>query len=180
MQIAKQKTEELGKVKDFTDAELKELYNTIGLGALKFFLLRVDPKKRMIFNPEESIDFHGFTGPFIQYTHARIKSILRKLAVDNLQLTIKEPLLDLEKQVLTQLEQFPAIIEEAATEHDPSKVAIYIFNLAKTYNAFYTEHSVANAETEEKKILRWQLCELTAQTIKTGMALLGIQVPERM
>jgi arginyl-tRNA synthetase len=180
MQIAKQKTEELGKVKDFTQEELQELYNIIGLGALKFFLLRVDPKKRMVFNPEESIDFHGFTGPFVQYTHARIKSILRKLAPDNLQLAAKEPLLNLEKQVIMQLEQFPSIIDEAATEHDPSKVAIYIFNLAKTYNAFYTEHSVANAETEEKKILRLQLCSLTAQTIKTGMALLGIQVPERM
>src|SRR6185312_951236 len=100
MQIAKRKTEELGKVKDFTDAELQELYNTIGLGALKFFLLRVDPKKRMIFNPEESIDFHGFTGSFVQYTHARIKSILRKLSVDSWQLTVGSKLLDLEKQVI--------------------------------------------------------------------------------
>jgi arginyl-tRNA synthetase len=180
MRIAQQKTEELGKVKDFDDAELKELYNTIGLGALKFFLLRVDPKKRMIFNPEESIDFHGFTGPFVQYTHARIKSILRKLDVGSWTLEIKEPLLTLEKQVIMQLEQFPTIIEEAAQVHDPSKVTIFIFNLAKTFNAFYTEHSVANAETEQKKVLRLQLCSLTAQTIKTGMGLLGIQVPERM
>jgi len=180
IQMAQQKTEELGKVKDFTSEELRELYNIIGLGALKFFLLRVDPKKRMIFNPEESIDFHGFTGPFVQYTHARIKSILRKLGVSNSQLPVEDSLLNLEKQVITQLEQFPTIIEEAATEHDPSKVAIYVFNLAKTYNTFYTEHSVANAETEEKKILRLQLCQLTAQTIKTGMALLGINVPERM
>ena len=180
MQIAKRKTEELGKVKDFTDAELQELYNTIGLGALKFFLLRVDPKKRMIFNPEESIDFHGFTGPFVQYTYARIKSILRKLQVTGYKLQVGNGLLNLEKQVITQLEQFPAIINEAATEHDPSKLAIYIFNLAKTYNTFYTEHSVTNAETEEKKIFRSQLSQLTAQTIKTGMALLGMNVPERM
>jgi arginyl-tRNA synthetase len=180
MQIAKRKTEELGKVKDFTDAELQELYNTIGLGALKFFLLRVDPKKRMIFNPEESIDFHGFTGPFVQYTYARIKSILRKLQVTGYKLQVGNGLLNLEKQVITQLEQFPTIIDEAATEHDPSKLAIYIFNLAKTYNTFYTEHSVTNAETEEKKIFRSQLSHLTAQTIKTGMALLGMNVPERM
>jgi len=186
MRIAQQKTEELGKVKDFTDAELKELNDTIGLGALKFFLLRVDPKKRMIFNPEESIDFHGFTGPFVQYTHARIKSILRKLQVASYQLPVAShqlssgKLLDLEKQVITQLEQFPVVIDEAANEHDPSKVAIYVFNLAKMYNTFYTEHSVANAETEEKKILRLQLSQLTAHTIKTAMDLLGIQVPERM
>ena len=180
MEISKQKTEELGKVKDFTEAELQELYNTIGLGALKFFLLRVDPKKRMIFNPEESIDFHGFTGPFVQYTYARIKSILRKLQVTGYKLQVGNGLLNLEKQVITQLEQFPTIIDEAATEHDPSKLAIYIFNLAKTYNTFYTEHSVTNAETEEKKIFRSQLSQLTAQTIKTGMALLGMNVPERM
>jgi len=147
---------------------------------LKFFLLRVDPKKRMIFNPEESIDFHGFTGPFVQYTHARIKSILRKSQVTGYGLQAAGALLNLEKQVLTQLEQFPAIIDEAANEHDPSKVAIYVFNLAKFYNAFYIEHSVLNAETEEKKLLRLQLSQLTAQTIKTAMHLLGIQVPERM
>lgn len=180
--ISKQKTEELGKVKDFTAEELKELYNTIGLGALKFFLLRVDPKRKMIFNPEESIDFHGFTGPFVQYTHARIKSILRKLAdvIVDLQIGNHHNLLSLEKQAIIHLEQFATVIEEAATEHDPSKVAIYVFNLAKIFNSFYTEHSIASAESEEKKILRLQLATLTAQTIKTAMSLLGIHVPERM
>lgn len=180
--ISKQKTEELGKVKDFTAEELKELYNTIGLGALKFFLLRVDPKRKMIFNPEESIDFHGFTGPFVQYTHARIKSILRKLAAVNIHLPVSNDhnLLSLEKQAIIHLEQFATVIEEAAAEHDPSKVAIYVFNLAKIFNSFYTEHSIASAETEEKKILRLQLATLTAQTIKTAMGLLGIKVPERM
>src|SRR6201982_3443181 len=122
MRIAKQKTEELGKVKDFTDEELQELYNTIGLGALKFFLLRVDPKKRMVFNPEESIDFHGFTGPFVQYTHARIKSILRKVGVESCGSSIlSSELLKLEKDVIIQLEQFASVIEESASEHDPSK-----------------------------------------------------------
>jgi arginyl-tRNA synthetase len=181
--IAKQKTEELGKVKDFTEPELKELYDTIGLGALKFFLLRVDPKKKMVFNPEESIDFHGFTGPFIQYTHARIKSILRKTRentphlIDHLQ---TEDLLPLEKELAIQLEMFPSVLQEAGTEHDPSKVAIYVFNLSKIFNSFYTEHSIGNAESEEKKILRLQLAQLTAEVIKNGMNVLGIRVPERM
>ncbi|QEC66233.1 arginine--tRNA ligase [Panacibacter ginsenosidivorans] len=179
--ISKQKTEELGKVKDFTADELKELYNTIGLGALKFFLLRVDPKKRMVFNPEESIDFHGFTGPFVQYTHARIKSILRKLADSGSDLSVvSNTLATLEKAVINQLEIFTAVIEEAATEHDPSKMAIYVFNLAKTFNSFYAEHSIANAENAEKKALRLQIAQLTAHTIKTAMQLLGINVPERM
>ena len=181
--IARQKTEELGKVKDFTQEELVELYDTIGLGALKFFLLRVDPKKKMVFNPEESIDFHGFTGPFIQYTHARIKSILRKsgevIPVPDPAQKL-ESLLPLEKQLGIHLETFPSVLQDAAAEHDPSKVAIYVFNLAKIFNSFYTEHSIGNAETEEKKILRLQLAQLTAQVIKTGMKVLGIKVPERM
>ena len=181
LSIAQHKTEELGKVKDFIEDELKELYNTIGLGALKFFLLRVDPKKRMVFNPEESIDFHGFTGPFVQYTHARIKSILRKTGEANSDSSIvSNELLKLEKDVIIQLEQFASVIEECANEHDPSKLAIYIFNLAKIFNSFYTEHSIANAETNEKKALRLQLAQLTAHTIKKAMQLLGISVPERM
>lgn len=178
IRIAKEKTEELGKVKDFEESELQQLYNTIGLGALKFFLLRVDPKKRMIFNPEESIDFHGFTGPFVQYTHARIKSILRKEQPKATKYGVD--LFRLEKEILINLEQFPTVVADAAGEHDPSKIAIYVFNLAKTFNSFYTEHSIANAETEEKKELRLQMAQLTARVIKTGMELLGINVPERM
>ncbi len=180
--IARQKTEELGKVKDFTEEELAELYDTIGLGALKFFLLRVDPKKKMVFNPEESIDFHGFTGPFIQYTHARIKSILRKADAPpyTQASTGSHALLPLEKELTLHLETFPSVLEEAAREHDPSKLAIYVFNLSKIFNSFYTEHSIGHAENEEKKILRLQLAHLTAQVIKTGMSVLGIKVPERM
>ncbi len=178
--VARNKTEELGKVKDFTEAELKELYDTIALGALKFFLLRVDPKKKMIFNPEESIDFHGFTGPFVQYTHARIKSILRKQkAADGPQAT-DHGLLKLEKDLIVSLEQYPTIIDQAATEHNPSLLAIYAFNLAKSFNTFYTEHSVMNAETEEKKQLRLQIAAMTANVIASAMSLLGIRVPERM
>lgn len=178
--VAKNKTEELGKVKDFNETELIELYDTIALGALKFFLLRVDPKKRMIFNPEESIDFHGFTGPFVQYTHARIKSILRKEQGTRGKAQVGDSLLKLEKDLIISLEQYPTIIEQACTEHNPSVIAIYVFNLAKSFNTFYTEHSVMNAESEEKKQLRLQLSEMTANVIASGMSLLGIKVPERM
>jgi arginyl-tRNA synthetase len=191
--VSKQKTEELGKVKDFTAEELKELYDILGLGALKFFLLRVDPKKKMIFNPEESIDFHGFTGPFVQYTHARIKSILSRkdiisqifddfnqsLAID-FQRLANSSLLKLEKDLIIKLEQFTTAVEQAAEEHNPSVLAIYVFELAKNFNSFYTEHSVINAESAEKKNLRLQLCQMTANTIKSSMSLLGIKVPERM
>jgi len=177
--VARQKTEELGKVKDFTDEELKDLYDIIALGALKFFLLRVDPKKRMIFNPEESIDFHGFTGPFIQYTHARIKSILRKQKAIR-QEVIVNVLFPLEKKLILKLEQFTSVIEQAVIEHNPSVLAIYAFEIAKTFNSFYTEHSVINAESEEKKHFRLQLCEMTANIIASAMSLLGIRVPEKM
>ncbi len=185
---SKRHTEELGKVKDFTDAELKELYDTIGLGAMKFYLLRVDPKKTMVFNPEESIDFHGFTGPFVQYTYARIKSILRKVdsssIIDHGKTMNHEPstmnLLPLEKDLIIAAEQYPAMIEQACAEQNPSVIANYVFHLAKTFNSFYTEHSIANAETEEKKQLRLQLAGMTSNIIKSGMNLLGINVPERM
>lgn len=177
--VAQEKTEELGKVKDFTNEELKELYHTIGLGALKFFLLRVDPKKKMIFNPEESIDFHGFTGPFIQYNHARIKSLLRKneLSANN---DTGNSFLPLEKVLIVALEQYPVIIQEACNEKNPSAIAIYIYNIAKSFSSFFAEHSVANAETAEKKQLRLQLAAMTANVIESGMGLLGITVPERM
>jgi arginyl-tRNA synthetase len=177
-------TEELGKVKDFTKEELKDLYEILGLGAMKFYLLRVDPKKRMIFNPEESIDFHGFTGSFVQYTYARIQSILRKVGQQpsafNHQLSATNKLLPLERQLIIFLEKYTTIISEAAEEMNPSMIANYVFNLAKLFNSFYVEHSVANAETAEKKILRLHISVMTANIIKNGLRLLGIQVPERM
>ncbi|HTN37864.1 MAG TPA: arginine--tRNA ligase [Arachidicoccus sp.] len=188
--IARDKTEELGKVQDFASEALTALYQTIGLGALKFFLLRVDPKKKMMFNPHESIDFHGFTGPFIQYTHARIKSILRKVeskeasasALPQTPTPTAQPskLLKQEKDLLVALEQFPATIQEAATEQDPSKIAIYIFGVAKLFSAFYADLSIINAETPEKMHFRTELAKLTGRVIKNGMQLLGIQVPEQM
>jgi arginyl-tRNA synthetase len=178
--VAREKTEELGKVKDFNPGELMELYDTIAIGALKFFLLRVDPKKRMLFNPEESIDFHGFTGPFVQYTHARIKSILRKETADGRLPLTDDRLLPKEKELIVLLEQYNVILEQALEEHNPSVIAIYAFNMAKTFNTFYTEHSVLNAESEEKKQLRLQISELTVNVIASSMGLLGIKVPERM
>jgi arginyl-tRNA synthetase len=179
---AEKKTKEHSRIEDFSPEELIELYETIGIGALKYFLLRVDPKKKMIFNPEESIEFYGFTGPFIQYTHARIKSILRKESVKDATIEINgdQQLLKLEKDLLLLLEQFPNIVLQAADEHNPSVIAIYVFNVAKTYNTFYTEHSVLNAESDEKKQLRLKLCQLTASVIKNSMQLMGIKVPERM
>jgi len=177
---SQQHTEELGKVKDFSAEELKALYNTIGLGAAKFYLLRVDPKKTMVFNPAESIDFHGFTGPFVQYTYARIKSILRKNEISVDTITTDEPLLKLEKEIIIAAEQYPSIIEQAGNEQNPSVIANYIFHLAKTFNSFYTEHSIANAETAIKKQLRLQLATITSNIIKSGMSLMGIAVPERM
>ncbi len=180
-------TEELGKVKDFTTEELKELYDTIGLGAMKFYLLRVDPKKTMIFNPEESIDFHGFTAPFIQFTHARIKSIFRKENVNGQSSklntehsSVDNILLPLEKSMIVHLEQYPGALEQAAIEHNPSVIANYVFNLAKTFNSFLVDHSILFAETEAKKQLRLRIAGMTANTIKSGMQLMGIRVPERM
>jgi arginyl-tRNA synthetase len=179
---AEARTKEKSKIEEFTQEELNQLYETIALGALKFYLLKVDPKKKMVFNPEESIDFHGFTGPFIQYTHARLKSILRKAGdLKDQQVNINnQQLLALEKELLLLLERFNSVVEESALEHNPAAIANYIYSVAKTCNSFYTEHKVLTAETEEKRYLRLHLCALTALTIKQAMGLLGIKVPERM
>jgi len=178
--IAEQHTSELGKVDDFTAEERTALYDTIGLGALKFFLLRVDPKKRMVFNPEESIDFHGYTGSFIQYTHARIKSILRKETAGGDSGHEMLPLLPLEKELMINLEKFTALLQTAREEMNPSLVANYAFSLAKIFNSFYAEHSVGRAESEGKRQLRLRICRLTAIVLRSSMGILGIRVPERM
>jgi arginyl-tRNA synthetase len=176
--ISARHTEELGKVKDFSASDLRELYSTIGLGALKFFLLRVDPKKKMLFNPEESIEFHGFTGPFIQYTYARTRSILRReLPVNE---KMGDTLLPAEKKIIIDLEKLPLMVAEAASEMNPSVIATYVFRLAQNFNSFLTELKVLQAETEEKKELRLQIAQLTAHVISFCMGLLGIRVPERM
>jgi arginyl-tRNA synthetase len=178
--ISSSHTQSLGKVKDFNEEELKSLYDTIGIGALKFFLLRVDPKKKMIFNPEESIDFHGFTGPFIQYTHARIKSVLRKSSIDTSFTQFDEPLLPAEKELLLLAEQYEQILKQAADAFDPSTIATYLFQLAQTFNSFYAALSINNAESEEKKQLRLRIASWVATIIASGMSLLGINVPEKM
>jgi arginyl-tRNA synthetase len=181
VRIAQEKTETLGKVDDFSAEERTVLFDTIGLGALKFFLLRVDPKKKMIFNPEESIDFHGFTGPFVQYTHARIKSILRKAtdAMGSTDLGAAE-WLKLEKELALELEQFPTVLQTAATTQDPSQVAIYVFSVAKTFSTFYAEHSILKAESPAYLQRRLALAKLTARVLHRAMGLLGISVPEQM
>lgn len=185
--LAQKQTEEAGKTSGFTAAELSTLYKQIGLGALKFYLLRVDPKKKMIFDPKESIDLHGYTATFIQYAHARICSILRKegIAYDAPQLN-KEAVLSLdqlakaEKQVVLLLEQFDGLITAATNEYNPSLVANYCFQLAQAFNTFYDAHSIAHADTEAQKQFRLYLIIQTAYTLKRGMLLLGIEVPTRM
>jgi arginyl-tRNA synthetase len=181
------KTEELGKVKDFSGPGLQELYSMIGIGAMKFFLLRVNPKKRMVFDPRESIDLNGFTGPFIQYTYARIKSVLRKEEIITLAQEVilnpkpfAFPLLTLERSLVLLLEQFPRITEEAMRELDPSVLASYLYSVAKLFNSFYAELPITRAESGEKKILRMEIAAATAEIISRGMAMLGISVPERM
>ncbi len=185
--LSQQQTEEAGKTEGFTQDELANLYNTIGLGALKFYLLRVDPKKRMIFDPKESIDLHGFTATFIQYAHARICSILRKEQVPMVppaetfsKFTATLPVLPAEKKMLLMLEQYPSILENAASEYNPSLLCNYCFALAQQFNSFYDEHSISKAENEEKKQLRLMLIVMTAQVMRNAMQLLGIRLPEKM
>ena len=178
--ISSQHTQSLGKVNDFEEEDLTALYDTIGIGALKFFLLRVDPKKKMIFNPEESIDFHGFTGPFVQYAYARIRSILRKNTTEIVTCPSNVALLPMEKELLLSLEQYENILIQSAQEFNPSIIAIYLFQLAQLFNSFYAAHSISNAETEEKKQLRLKISSLTSVILFSGMQLLGIKMPEKM
>ncbi len=179
---AEKHTSELGKVGDFSIEDAQKLYHQLGMGALKFYILKVDPKKRMVFNPEESIDFHGFTGPFIQYTYARIQSVKKKAGDYDFQkpeLSV-EHLHPTEKQLLLQLYLYPKTILESAEKLEPSLIANHIYQLAKQFNSFYAELSINNAETEEAKKLRLQLAHFTGEVIKKGMKLLGVEVPERM
>jgi arginyl-tRNA synthetase len=178
--ISREHTLSLGKVNDFNEMELTNLYDTIGLGALKFFLLRVGPQKKMIFNPEESIDFHGFTGPFVQYAFARIRSILRKNIISQELITDTVDLLPIEKDLLLLSEQYENILQQSANDLDPSVIATYLFQLAQSFNSFYANHSIGNAESEDKKQLRLRIASLTSTIIASGMQMLGIKVPEKM
>lgn len=178
--ISREHTLSLGKVNDFNESELDSLYDTIGLGALKFFLLRVGPQKKMIFNPEESIDFHGFTGPFVQYAFARIRSILRKNTITQELISDNADLLPIEKDLLLLSEQYENILQQSANDLDPSVIATYLFQLAQAFNSFYANHSIGNAESEEKKQLRLRIASITSTIIASGMQMLGIKVPEKM
>jgi arginyl-tRNA synthetase len=179
---AKETTEELGKVDGFTQEELETLYQTIGMGALKYFILKVDPKKKMLFDPKESIDFNGHTGPFIQYTHARIKSILRKFEGKASDIIISETIIlhEKEKELIKLQYDFPKILEEASNTYNPAVVANYIYELTKLFNQFYNECPVLKEENNTIKEFRILLINKTSEIIKNGMFCLGIDVPERM
>lgn len=185
--LAKEQTEQAGKTEGFTQEELDKLYETIGMGALKFYLLRVDPRKKMIFDPKESIDLHGFTATFIQYAHARICSILRRegcpLKPDSTKfqsLVLSQPIAPAEKKLALLIEQYPFILETAAVEYNPSALCNYSFQLAQQFNSFYDEHSISKAENEEKKQLRLLLIIMTASVLRHAMNLCGIRLPEKM
>ena len=182
MRIAEDRTKELGKIEGLSETEAQQLYHTIGLGALKYFVLRVNPYKKIIFNPEESIDFHGHTGPFIQYTHARICAITRKAGsiAETTTIDTSHPLTAEEKELLVLLADYENTVRNAAEKVDPSELANYIYQLAKTYNKFYHESPILNANTDAEKSLRVALSAQTGAVIKKGMKLLGIAVPERM
>lgn len=179
---AKETTEELGKVEGFTQDELETLYQTIGMGALKYFILKVDPKKKMLFDPKESIDFNGHTGPFIQYTHARIKSILRKFEgkANDIIIANDITLHDKEKELIKLQYDFPAILADASNTYNPAVVANYIYELTKLFNQFYNECPVLKEENNTIKEFRISLIDKTSEIIKNGMLCLGIDVPERM
>lgn len=179
---AQEISQDLGKLEGYTKEEKKHIYDIIGLGALKYFILKVDPKKRILFDPKESVDFQGNTGPFIQYTHARIQAILRKADFDTtVTLSADEVSLDpKEKELIKQLELFPEVIQQAASNHSPALVANYTYDLVKEFNSFYQNVSILGADNQNDKVFRVQLAQSVANTIKNAFGLLGIEVPERM
>ena len=181
---AKQTSEELGKFKDMSEEERNEIARIVGLGALKYFILKVDARKNMLFNPEESIDFNGNTGPFIQYTYARIRSILRKAQTEGISIPTTldgtMPLNEKEIELIQKLNEFGAAVEQAGKDYSPSGIANYCYELTKAFNQFYHDYSILGADTEEEKVVRLVLAQNVGKTLKNGMALLGIEVPERM
>ncbi|QDW18803.1 arginine--tRNA ligase [Flavobacterium sp. KBS0721] len=177
---AQQISEDLGKLDSYSAEEKAKLYKTIGLGALKYYILKVDPKKRILFNPEESVDFAGNTGPFIQYTYARIQSIIRKADFDFSAATNTQELHEKEKELVKQIELFPEVIQNAAQNHSPALIANYTYDLVKEYNSFYQSVHILGEVDLTKKIFRVQLSQKVAEVIKSAFTLLGIEVPERM
>ena len=177
---AEEISEELGKLDGYSKEEKKELYKTIGLGALKYYVLKVDPKKRILFDPKESIDFQGNTGPFIQYTYARIQSILRKANLNDSVSISGTSLHPKEKELIKQIQLFPEVVQNAADNHSPALIANYTYDLVKEFNSFYQNVSILGADNDSEKALRVQLSHVVANTIKNSFGLLGIHVPERM
>ncbi|HIZ70029.1 MAG TPA: arginine--tRNA ligase [Candidatus Prevotella avicola] len=181
---ARQTSDELGKFKDMSEEEKQEIARIVGMGALKYFILKVDARKNMLFNPEESIDFNGNTGPFIQYTYARIRSVMRKAEADGLQipaaLPANAPLNEKEINLIQKLNDYGAAVAQAGQDYSPSGIANYCYELTKEFNQFYHDYSILNAESQEEKITRLVLADNVGKVIKNGMALLGIEVPERM
>ena len=173
-------SQELGKLDGYSDNEKEELYKIIGLGALKYYILKVDPKRSILFNPEESVDFAGNTGPFIQYTYARIQSILRKATFDYTQEITNIQLHEKERSLIKQLQLFPETIQLAAKNHSPALIANYTYDLVREYNSFYQTVPILGCENEQEKIIRTQLSAKVAEIIKSAFQLLGIHVPERM
>ncbi|MGM9705332.1 MAG: arginine--tRNA ligase [Prevotella sp.] len=181
---ARQTSEELGKFKDMTEEERGEIARIVGLGALKYFILKVDARKNMLFNPEESIDFNGNTGPFIQYTHARIRSILRKAEAEGIVLpgTLGHdmPINQKETDLIQKMNEYGAAVEQAGKDYSPSGIANYCYELTKEFNQFYHDYSILGADSNEEKIVRLVIAANVAKILRNGMALLGIEVPERM
>jgi arginyl-tRNA synthetase len=176
---AREKALELGKIEGLSAKEQEELFETIGMAALKYFILKVDPKKRMLFNPEESVDFNGNTGPFIQYAHARISSLLRAAQPESL--NFKEVnITPQEKNIIKHLLEFPNIVSEAGKEYNPALIANYTYDLVKMYNHFYQSHPILKNVDSETQNFRLLLSQETGKIIRNAMKLLGIKVPERM
>ena len=184
IKTARETSDELGKFNDMSEEEKQEIARVVGLGALKYFILKVDARKNMLFNPEESIDFNGNTGPFIQYTYARIRSIMRKATAENINIpdTLDEnmPLSDKEIELIQQMSDFAAAVRQAGSDYSPSGIANYCYELTKAFNQFYHDFSILHEEDVHKKLVRLVIAKNVSKIIREGMALLGIEVPERM
>ena len=178
---ARRTSDELGKFDDMTEQEKQEVARIVGLGALKYFILKVDARKNMLFNPEESIDFNGNTGPFIQYTYARIRSILRKAETQGLKAEAATVALEQKEiDLIQKISEYGVAVQQAGKDYNPAGIAAYCYELTKQFNQFYHDFSILNADNEEQKKFRLLLARNVAKNIRNGMALLGIEVPERM
>ena len=180
---AREMSQELGKLDGCTEEEANDISRMVGLGALKYFILKVDPKKTMLFNPRESIDFNGNTGPFIQYTHARIRSVLRKAAEAGIEYKGRVSGIELlpeEIELVKMLSDYPAVVASAGESYSPAVIGAYVYDLSKLFNSYYHDHSILHEEKEKVRRIRLQLAEQTARVIRSGMWLMGIEVPDRM